>query len=52
MKTITPEERQIILDFCLQNPDKTVQEVMDKYKVCKDIAFNIVKEAGNKLGRL
>ncbi len=49
---ITPKEREEILNFCVQNPDKTVQEVMDVYKVSTQIAFNIAEEAGRKLGKI
>lgn len=46
---ITPEENKIISDYCLQNPDATVQEIMNKFSITKDIAFVIVCDTAKKL---
>jgi hypothetical protein len=38
-----------ILQFCVDNPDKTVEDIMKIYKITQSNAFYFICEAGKKL---
>lgn len=38
-----------IENYCVKNPDKTVKDIVKKYKVTPDIAFYLIFEASKRL---
>ena len=41
-----------ITKYCVKNPDKTVKEIMEKFKIDVNVAFYYIQEAGKELGKL
>jgi hypothetical protein len=46
MKKINSDK---IIDYCVKNPDETVENIAKKFKITNDTAFYLVKVASKKL---
>ena len=49
MEQISDELSSEIIEFCAENTEFTVEQVMKKYGVSMDLAFYLIKEASKKI---
>ena len=41
-----------LVEWAFNNPNKTVEEIMEEFNVTQQVAWYTVREAGKKLGEL
>lgn len=46
---IEEKEANEIIKYAVENPDATVEEISEKYKISTKLAFYIIKKASKKI---